>query len=194
MPMLASYDEVANLESSELRFREACQFYKVFMGHHGPGLDPRATRFLWMCYADAFLMSLVSLRDVVTEAQELALKGSDLFRMVTVLRNVTIHRAVVSARSPLLMINREINIGSAVGRFEDPVLNGERVAEALDHYEQELRHECMWRQERRNIEGARRWNDELKAKDPPRVHLSAVFRNALAFVAGTCGWAIPAAL
>jgi hypothetical protein len=139
-------------------------------------------------------MSLVSLKDVVPEPQELALKGSDLFRTVTVLRNVTVHRSVVSARSPLLMINREINIGRPEGRFEDPVLNADRIAEALDHYEQELRHECMWRQERRNVEGARRWNDELKAKDPPRVHLSVVFRVALAFVAGACGWALPAGL
>jgi hypothetical protein len=192
--MLATYDEVDNLESAELRFREACQFYALFKGHYGPGVDPQSTRFLWMCYADAFLMSLVSLKDAVPETQEMALKGSDLFRMMTVLRNVTVHRAVVSTRSPLLMINREINVGGPDGRYEDPVLNAVRIAEALDHYEQELRHECMWRQERRNVEGARRWNDELKAKDPPRIHLSAVFRDALAFVAGTCGWAMPAGL
>jgi hypothetical protein len=192
--MLVTYEEIDSLESAELRFREACQFYELFKGHQGPGVDPRATRFLWMCYVDAFLMSIVSLKEIVPKVQEIALKGNDLFRMMTVLRNVTAHRAVVSMGSPLLMINRDISIGGPLGRYEDPVLNAARIAEALNHYEQELHHERMWNQERRNVEGARRWNDELRAKDPPCIHLSAVFLNALAFVADTCGWALPPGL
>ena len=63
-----------------------------------------------MCYADAFLMTLVSLKDFIPEVQETTPKVSDLFRMMTVLRNVTTHRAVVSRGSPMLMINRDISV------------------------------------------------------------------------------------
>ncbi len=59
----ATYDDVDNLEGAELRFRQARQFYLLFKYHHGPGVVPTDTRFLWICYADAFLMTLVSLKD-----------------------------------------------------------------------------------------------------------------------------------
>jgi hypothetical protein len=191
---MAAYDEIDNLNTAELRFRQACQFYALFKGHHGPSVDPQSGRFLWMCYADAFLMSIISLKDFVPEVQETALKASDLFRMMTVLRNVTTHRAVVSMGSPMLMINRDISIGNQFGHYEDPVLNAVRITGALDHYEQELRRECMWRQERRNIEGARRWNASLAANDPPRVPLYKVVLDAMTFVANICGLMLPAGL
>ena len=90
-----------------------------------------------VCYADAFLMTIVSLKDFVTTDQRDGLKNSDLFRMITVLRNVTVHQAVVSTASPLTMINRNINLHVArpQPRHEDAVLNTTRIAEALDHYE-----------------------------------------------------------
>jgi len=196
MPALpiAAYNEIDNLNTAELRFRQACQFYALFKRHHGPSVDPRSGRFLWMCYADAFLMSIISLKDFIPEVQETALKASDLFRMMTVLRNVTTHRAVVSMGSPMLMINRDISVGDQFGHYEDPVLNAVRITEALDHYEQELRRECMWRRERNNVEGARRWSAGLAVNDPPRVPLSKVFMDALTFVANTCGLMLPAGL
>ena len=191
---MAAYHEIDNLNTAELRFRQACQFYALLKGCHGPTVNPQSGRFLWMCYADAFLMTLVSLKDFIPEVQETTLKVSDLFRMMTVLRNVTTHRAVVSVGSPMLMINRDISVGDQFGHYEDPVLNAVRITEALDYYEQELRREWMWRQERRNVEGARRWNTGLAANDPPRVPLSKVFMDALMFVANACGLMLPAGL
>ena len=104
-------EEIDNLTPAELRFRQACQFYVLFKEHHGPSVDPLDTRLFWMCYADAFLMTLVSLKDLVSPDQKKALNGSDLFRMMTVLRNVTVHQAVVSKGSPLNMIVRDIYLG-----------------------------------------------------------------------------------
>ena len=154
-------------------------------------MDPQATRFLWMCYADAFLMFLVSLKHHVTAAQEDALKNSDLIRMMTMLRNVTVHQAVVSTASPLIMINRIISIGNPQGRREYVVLNTARVTEALDHYEQDLRTTGKWGRERRNVEGARRWNEDQKAAGVTTVSLTEVFREALTVMATTCGFKVP---
>jgi hypothetical protein len=91
MPMLASYEEIDSPSPVELCFRQACQFYVLFKEHHGPSLDPLDTRLFWMCHADGFLMTLVSLKELVNADQEMALNGSDLFRMMTVVRNVTVH-------------------------------------------------------------------------------------------------------
>jgi hypothetical protein len=99
MTPLATYEEIDRLGTSELRLRQACQFCALFDEHHGESVDPLDTRFMWMCYADAFLMMIVSLKDFVTTDQQKALKNNDLFRMITVLRNVTVHRAVVSTAS-----------------------------------------------------------------------------------------------
>jgi hypothetical protein len=194
MPMLASYEEIDSLSPVELRFRQACQFYVLFKEHHGPTVDPLDTRLFWMCHADGFLMTLVSLKDLMHADQKTVLNGSDLFRMLTVLRNVTVHQAVVSKGSPLNMLVRDIYLGGNPWRYENVMLGAVRITEALDHYEQKLRAEGKWDRERRNVEGAGRWNAVLAADDPPRIELWKVFLEALTFVASTCGWTLPAAL
>jgi hypothetical protein len=141
MTPLVSYEEIDRVKPPELRFRQACQFYALFKENHGAGVDPLDTCFLWMCYADAFLMSLVSLKDVVNGDQREPLKNGELFCMMTVLRNVTVHQAVVSKSSPFIMTNRNITLhaGSAQPRQEDVVLNTNRITEALDHYDSEIK-------------------------------------------------------
>jgi hypothetical protein len=190
---LATYEEIDHLGAPELRLRQACHFYASFDKHHGEGVDPLDARFIWMCYADAFLMMIVSLKDLATTDQQEALKNSDLFRMITVLRNVTVHRAVVSTASPLTMINRNIalHVDRLQPRQEDVVLNTTRIAVALDHYEQELKSGGKWKQERRNVEGARRWNDGMSAAGITTVCLSQVFLEALTTVVGICGFTMP---
>ena len=193
MPMLASYEEIDTLSPVELRFRQACQFYVLFKEHHGPSADPLDTRFFWMCHADGFLMTLVSLKDLVPADRKMALIGSDLFRMMTVLRNVTVHQAIVSKGSPLNMLVRDIYLGGDPWRYENVMLATVRITEALDHYEQKLRAEGKWNLEQRNVEVRRRWNASLAANDPPRIELWKVFLEALTFVASTCGWTMPMA-
>ena len=48
-----------------------------------------------------------------------------------------------------------------------------------------------WKQERRNVEGARRWNDALEAAGVTTVDLSRVFVEALTIVAGICSFVMP---
>jgi hypothetical protein len=191
MTPMATYDEIDNLSGPELRFRQACQFFALFDLHHGETVDPLDTRFLWMCYADAFLTLLVSLKDHVTSAQKAALNNNDLFRMMTVLRNVTVHQAVVSTASPLTMINRNItfNAGRSKSRHEDAILNSNRITEALDHYEQELKNSGKWRLEQSNVEGARRWNNSQGGMTI--IDLTGVFRDTLTVVATICGFTMP---
>lgn len=65
MPMLASYEEIDNLSPVDPRFRQASQFHMLFKEHHGPGANLLDTRLFWMCHADGFLMTLVSLKVLV---------------------------------------------------------------------------------------------------------------------------------
>jgi hypothetical protein len=97
------------------------------------------------------------------------------------------------------MINRDISMGGPEGRREDVVLSSVRIAEALDHLENEMRNErtgsrTRWDREKNNIEGARGWNDELKEKEPSRTQLSDVLFDALAVVARICGFSMPSQL
>ena len=95
MPPMATYEEVDQLGAPELRFRQACQFYTLFKDNHGAEVDPLDTRFLWICHADAFLILLVSLKDLVTADQRKALQYSDLFR-----RNPNTHKSVANPGNP----------------------------------------------------------------------------------------------
>jgi hypothetical protein len=143
-------------------------------------------------------MAIVSLRDMTSETR--ALNNGSIFRMMVVTRNLTAHSTVVWSRSEMSMVNRDITVGNAITRYEEPVLFARRIAEALDHYERALRGEpfgggrTRWDAEQRNVDGAREWNNELAARENPRILLSAVFLEALRFVADTCGFTLPADL
>ncbi len=206
LPPLVGDQEVYSLSPSELRFRQACQFYALFKTHHGPAAGLKDKRFYWMCYADAFLMSIVSLKDLMRPKP--LFNKSDTFRFVTVMRNVTVHQAVVSGSSPLLMVNKIIvvHVGAPQPNAPDhdePVLVADRVAAALANYETQLRAaprgmdkktgqpKTMWDYEQSSVGAARRWNALLAAKTPPQVPLSAVFLEVIRFVAGDCGFTVP---
>ena len=192
--LVATDDEVYSLDGAELRFREACQFYVLFKRHHGPQAGQADSRFLWVCYVDAFLMCIVSLKDLT--AKKTTLNACDLFRLMVVMRNLTAHKAVVSSQSPMLMINRDIAVSTTNAGYEEPVLFAPRIATALTHYEAELRKETMgnktrWDFEKGNVRGAARWNATLAAQTTPRVKLSEVFLDALKFVGGAWGFTLP---
>ena len=129
MTPLATYEETDNLAGPNLASGRRVNSTRCSTATTERAWTLRRLCFLWMCYADAFLMFLVSLKHHVTAAQEDALKNSDLIRMMTMLRNVTVHQAVVSTASPLIMINRIISIGNPQGRREYVVLNTARVTE-----------------------------------------------------------------
>src|SRR5262249_38414372 len=108
LPPLVDDQLVYKCSPAEFRFLEACQFYALFKSHHGPIPGLKDNRFYWMCYADAFLMALVSLKDLIDPKP--AFHKNDAFRFLTVMRNITVHEAAAAATSPLLMVNKIVAV------------------------------------------------------------------------------------
>jgi len=140
-PLVDNLD-VYKLSPAEFRFLEACQHYALFRCYHGPAAGLKDNRFLWMCHADAFLMAIVSLQDLIRPAPEFY--KNDAFRFLKVMRNITVHQAAVAAFSPLLMVNRTIAVQAGAYQpdkpdHEEPILVAGRIASALDTYKTQLR-------------------------------------------------------
>jgi hypothetical protein len=71
-----------------------------------------------MCHADAFLIALVSLKDLIVPKP--AFHKNDAFRFLAVLRNITVHQAAVAASSPLLMVNKIVAVQAGAYRPSAP--------------------------------------------------------------------------
>jgi hypothetical protein len=107
MPMLALYGEIDSLTPSSCASgRPASSSAR----QRAPRAQPRPldTRLFWMYHADGFLINLVFLKDPVNADQKSALNDTDLRRMMTVVRNATVHQVVVSKGSPLNMLLGEL--------------------------------------------------------------------------------------
>lgn len=206
MANLVDNNEVYSLGPGEFRFKETCLFYTLFMDHHGPAAGLKDNRFLWMSYADAFLMALVSLQDLVDPKPELY--KSDTFRFLKVMRNITVHQAAVAASSPYSMVNKDVAVqGGSYNPnrpdHDDPILVAHRIETALQNYEFSLKArpdgidrktglpKSMWDRERRTVTAARRWNKQLAASPVPRIRLSIVFLEGVKFVGEECGFVLP---
>src|SRR5208337_260104 len=202
-PPLVSDEEVYSLSPAELRFREACQFYALFKRYHGPDAGLKGNRFLWMCYVDAFLTAIVSVKDLTSLRSQL--NASDAFRFIVVMRNITAHQAVVSVASSVSMVVRDIHVQAGAHNpdrpdHEMPILAASKIATALTNYEAQLRAQdvrtnkhtgkttSMWDREGGNVRGALRWNAKLAALPEPRVPLSDAFLEVINFVAKVCGF------
>ncbi len=103
------------------------------------------------------------------------------------LRKVTVHKAAVSSRSPILMINREINLGGRTVGLKTRFLtrSGFLDARSVRGATEKRRQVAAGAKEHRRC-AAR--NSVLKKKDPPRISLSEVFLDALTVVANICGF------
>ena len=139
---LVDDQEVHKYCPAEFRFLEACEFYALFKSHHGPAAGLRDNRFLWMCHADAFLMAIVSLKDLIVPTP--TFHKNDTFRFLTVMRNITVHQAAVAASSPLLMINKAVAISVGPPQphapdHDEPILVADTITSALANYEAKLR-------------------------------------------------------
>lgn len=204
--VLVGDQDIYTLTSTELRFRQACQFYALFMRHHGPNAGLAGNRILWMCHVDAFLAPLVSVQDIWFLRSQL--NTSDLFRFIVVMRNITAHQAVVSASSPYSMVSRDVHVQAGAYNSERPdheipVLAASKIATSLANYEAQLRTQdvrfnkrlgrttSMWDREVSNVRGALRWNAGLMALPQPRVLLSTVFLEVTILVSKACGFVLP---
>ncbi len=204
-PLVDNLD-VYKLSPAEFRFLEACQHYALFRCYHGPAAGLKDNRFLWMCHADAFLMTIVSLEDLIRPAPEFY--KNDAFRFLKVMRNITVHQAAVAAFSPLLMVNRTIAVQAGAYQpdkpdHEEPILVAGRIASALDTYETQLRGtpkgidkktgllKTMWDFQGKSVIAARKWNQRLATQNPAKIPMSAVFLEVIQFVAKETGFTVP---
>jgi hypothetical protein len=147
-----------------------------------------------MCYVDAFLTAIVSLRDLTGRKDDF--NASSLFLFIVVLRNITAHQAVVSAGTPTSMVVRDLHLQA--GSFnadrpdhEMPLLSATKIASALGAYKTELEAKNKWHLERRNIEGAVPWIESLKGRPEGKIFLADVFSDTITFVSDLCGFQIP---
>ena len=203
---LVDNPDVYKLSPAEFRFLQACQHYALFRCYHGPAAGLKDNRFLWMCHADAFLMAIVSLQDLIRPAPEFY--KNDAFRFLKVMRNITVHQAAVAASSRLLMVNKAVAV--QVGAYqpdkpdhEEPILVAGRIASALDTYETQLRGapkgidkktglpKTMWDFEGKSVIAARKWNERLATQNPAQIPMSTVFPEVIQFVAKETGFTVP---
>lgn len=172
----------------------------------GPAAGPRDNRFLWMCHADAFLMAIVSLKDLIVPRP--TFHKNDTFQFLKVMRNITVHQAAVAVSSPLLMINKAVAVSLGPPQphapdHDEPILVADRITSALANYEAKLKAipkgvdkhtglpRTMWDLEGKSVIAARRWNAWLASQKPPRKALSTVFLEVIQFIAKETGYAVP---
>jgi len=86
--------EMAPLSTPQLRHREASYFCSEFIAHCGPPYD---SYFHMVCYFDAFLSALTSVEEMVDDASKAKLRGSDRFRFIKALRNISTHHSVLAS-------------------------------------------------------------------------------------------------
>lgn len=192
LPALPSDQQVFSLSADEFRFRQACYFLQMFRRSCGVQV-PLGSRFLWVTYADTFLMAVASLRDVDGAKHKTQLTQSDLFCFVQVMRNLTVHHLVVTSPAAKF-INRTVNlhVGSVPPGaidWEEPKLVQESVLKCLDQYEKDLKKKNMrlYNNETPNIDSARRWVHQNLASP---MTLSDVFDKVVEEIASLCKFAI----
>lgn len=197
---LVSDQDVYNIPPDQFRFMAACQHYCMFKRHLSPQAGDVNNRFFWISYADCFLWAIVSLQDLIKPDPKLY--GNPEFRLLKVMRNITVHQAAVGASSPLMMVNRHI-APTMAGVREEPYLVGHRIVAAMDEYEKILRGmpkgkdkktgkpRTMWNFEGKSVIAARKWGEELDAKTPGEVPMSEVFLDVIKFVAARAKWTLP---
>jgi hypothetical protein len=85
------------LPTVELRLQETAYFLQRFRECCGnPPIHERELE--WVAYADAFVMSFVSLEEMVSDGKKSRLRGLDIFCLVKAVRNLTVHESVWAAQ------------------------------------------------------------------------------------------------
>lgn len=102
---MTSADDFLKLNPSELRLREASflvdRFFEACNAEHND------TLFLMTTYFDSFLFCFVSIEEMVSSEQRVALRESNLFRFIKALRNISTHHSILT--------------GSKTNRFPRPI-------------------------------------------------------------------------
>ncbi len=83
--------DFADLDSGNFRWKEAEYFLNSYIGNRGPHHDS----FSMVCSFDAFLYTLISIEEVVSETIRVTLRKSDAYLFLKALRNANAHHFVL---------------------------------------------------------------------------------------------------
>jgi hypothetical protein len=134
-------------------------------------------------------MAISSIRDVEGGIYKKPLMQSNLFRFVQVMRNLTTHHFVVTSPGASF-INRDINVHAGkrpTGAidWEEPKLVQATVLSRLDQYETALKPKPIYRNEKANIDAARKW---ALANLTVPMRLADIFAEVVNEIASACNF------
>jgi hypothetical protein len=190
-------EQLSKLPPQEVRLHEAFFMYEMFRLSCGQKplwlktFTPNETQFAWITYADAFLMMVASVEELVPWARRDRLRNSELFRFVLQLRNITVHKTVLGGRkqkhgaTPLVNRIYNVSVGEVVRVGEhhdyvDPKINFPRIENQLSKIKKSGQHT-------QHIAGSRLFLRNWTQAGKDCVILRELFEEALAFVGKTCG-------
>jgi hypothetical protein len=171
---------------AELRLHEALYFLRMF--ERGCGSAEVMDSWLeWIANADAFVMALISVENMVSQKRKAALNALDNFRFLKAMRNTTIHElpwfASRQARGATAPTRRAISllVGPKTGRSVEPMNSIDAVLTTLK------RRRRKWKQEKDTIKAARRYLRRMKRKTGNDNFLVIdVFNETFAAVVSAC--------
>jgi len=182
-----NYDElIPTWTPAELRLHEALYFLRMF--ERGCGSRETMDSWLeWIANADAFVMALISVENLVSQKRKRALNDLDSFGFLKATRNATVHElpwfASKQSRRATAPTRRAISlvVGSEPGRFVEPMNSIDAVLTTLK------RRRRKWKWEKNTIKAARRYLRAMKRKtDNDNFFVIDVFKETFDAAAKVC--------
>jgi hypothetical protein len=171
-----------------LRLREAIFFREKFDESCSPATQD--SYFLWIAYSDAFLMSIVSLEELIGPRKQGRLRASDLFRFLKAIRNITVHHTVISAPKhkhggrATHVQDLGININEGISASTS-VLPRIHIADLRRLLSRRLKQKNFPSREKGNIVAARRYLSQ-RTRTGPEIYLKELFEEAIRLVSEIC--------
>lgn len=219
--MFAIPDEstLRDLSRVEIRFAEAVYFFQQFRQHCGSPDSPRDSSFHWISYSDAFMMSLLSIQDLVGAKKRdellrgyVAMKRAGLpippnyqpnpLLVLKLMRNRTVHHCVFAAPSSAKgksNVSRVINVrvgGNDAGSWVEPRIQFATMRSIVRRVRDKWKRDKAKKKNSPNPKGDLQetrlyvnWLAELGKED---IRLDALFVEAIQLTAKTCGLSAPA--
>jgi hypothetical protein len=186
--------DILNMPPPKLRFQQALYFYERFKECCGSPTTQLTSWFHWLAYADAFLMALISLQDMVSPARrkKLLKPGSathpNAFLVLKLLRNRTIHACVFAAPrqkrkdtpgsvSRIINVHRVLWVEPTIG-----VANLETMlSRIMGKYYRTRKHDPRF-----DVRDARHYLKMIKARGEDQIRFQGLFQEGIDFVRDKC--------
>ena len=205
-------ERISAVAAEDLRYYQATYFFEKFKESCGSPDKPKDSSFHWIAYSDAFLMTLVSLQDFVSERKKrLLLRGAyltyqkhkvkvpkgydpNVLLVLKLMRNQTIHRYVFAsprqkgkARPP---VTRVINVsvgGHNPGAWVQPRIHPKDMQRILKRAMNRFRKQKK-NDPRPDVAETRLYLKQLKKKGSDYILLLELFAEGLKHVETVCGF------